>query len=81
MPGDHHHRASTLKQQNKSHKNVGGHRSKHASDRKAGAGRIAPKDARARGAGAVDPGALAAAAVAGPPTDGRVLTPASAVFA
>ena len=37
--------------------------------------------ARARGAGAVDPGALAAAAVAGPPTDGRVLTPASAVFA
>ena len=37
MPGDHHHRASTLKQQNKSHKNVGGHRSKHASDRKAGA--------------------------------------------
>ena len=41
----------------------------------------AARDARARGAGAVDPGALAAAAVAGPPTDGRVLTPASAVFA
>ena len=29
-----------------------GHRSKHATDRKAGAGRIAPKDARARGVGA-----------------------------